>query len=144
MDANTNEGKTLFECIYCRSLFSLDFKPPKKWKVSRYAVKDHFKYLCTKCGAFIYPCGLIAAGRSPDEQIFLMFSHCINAYQCYLHDQYSPDCEKEVLRPNCLLVIRRELEGISDRLVKLEKRLLDKQPGQSSHPRGKKSDKGLN
>ena len=146
----SKDKKTSFECVKCHSLFSLDYKPPEKWRIFRYALKDDFKYLCTDCGAFIYPRDLVPVDRAPDADIFYMFSRCINAYQCSLHDQYSAACEKEVLTPNCLLIIHRVLEDITDRLAGLEKHLGKSQkhlpgdrPARQQRPAGKKSDKGL-
>jgi len=65
--------KTLFECINCHSSFVIDYAAPEKWTVSRYVLKDRFKYICINCGAFIYPTDLIAPGNLPDADIFFMF-----------------------------------------------------------------------
>ncbi len=94
------DKKTLFKCIYCNSCFLLDFEPPEKWMVRRYAIKSRFKFVCEKCGAFIYPEEL-CEDRAPDEDIFYMFSKCINAFRCSLHDQYDPSCEAGLLMPKC-------------------------------------------
>lgn len=68
-------GKTLFDCVYCHSHFALDYSPPEKWTVSRYVIKDRFKYTCASCGAFIYPVDLLGAGKSPDADIFTCLPH---------------------------------------------------------------------
>lgn len=51
--------KIIFKCVHCQSLFALDYIAPDGWAtVKRYAAIDRFKYLCTNCGAFIYPVDL--------------------------------------------------------------------------------------
>ena len=125
------EVKTVFKCVHCKSDFVLDYTPPEVWTVRRYADKGNFVFTCANCGAFIYPVDL-CGNRSPDEDVFFMFSNCVNAWQCYLHDRYSPQCEKQVLTPNCLSGIYTGLKDLDARLGELEKRLLEKQPDQTA------------
>lgn len=133
-------GKTLFECAYCHSHFLPDFVPPEKWIVRRYTVKSHFKFTCSNCGAFIYPVALLSGGKAPNEDIFFMFAGCVNAFRCYLHDQYSPSCEAPMLTPKCLFVIHGEIADANLRLEELEKRLPGKRPKKPASAADKKPD----
>jgi hypothetical protein len=56
-----------------------------------------------------------------------MFSGCVNAYDCHLHDQYDPSCEKPQLKPKCLHALYLELENVNYRLDDIEKRLAGKE-----------------
>lgn len=68
----------------------------------------------------------------------------MNAYKCYLYDQYAPQCENQVLAPKCLYALHMEIEAAKDRLWKLEKCFPD--PGQEEHMPvgGRKSGTKLN
>ena len=133
----------LFECIYCRSQFAIDYVPPEKWTVFRHVGKDHFKYICTDCGAFIYPVSLVAPGDYPDADIFFMFAGCINAWECYLWDQYDPQCESLTLRPKCLRALHLEIDALAVHLETIEKHVCPQPSGQQSKKGGKKPGKEL-
>lgn len=129
--------KTSFKCVNCHSFFLLDFSPPEKWTVSRYAAKSRFKFICENCGAFIYPAELCGDG-TPDEDLFYMFAGCINAYNCYLHDQYDPSCENPEFKPKCLFALYKASEIVNSRLEALEKRFPHKPPKKPRNTGGKR------
>lgn len=143
-DSKQKNEKTLFQCVWCSAQFLLDFIPPEEWTVQRYAEMGHFKFTCENCGAFIYPADL-SRGETPDEDTFYMFAGCVNAYDCHMHHQYDPSCEKPLLKPKCLHALYMELANIHYRLDEMEKRSSGKQAlGQGFMDGGRKPGTKLN
>jgi hypothetical protein len=109
-----------FTCIFCQASESCEeyVSPVEGWLDLNYARIGQYRLLCTRCGSFMYPS---VWSHSPREIIFKMFSICKNASFCWGKGLYRPDCEKQTIKPDCLVPIFEGIADVSSRLDKLEK-----------------------
>lgn len=114
-----------FICLYCAHDEVFAIQEPPAWILKRYAVMGEYRYKCPTCGAAMAPESFLdrTGRRVIDPDVMWCFSDCINAGQCLLYDQYGPDCEQPGLKTKCLHALYKELEIVSFRLDRLERRL---------------------
>ena len=111
-----------FTCVRCRLEETYDeYVHPKQWYKRNYARIGEYRQRCRICGALMFPSVWAPHDEKELEQIFDMFSICKNAAMCHKKGLYSPDCENQRIKPDCLGILFEGIIDVSSRLEKLEK-----------------------
>jgi len=105
-----------YRCISCRNEISIEVgNPNRPGEPPR--PDDYPRVRCFRCGGASAPTYYLehaydSNGHFDWQALFRRWSHCPNAYQCELHDQYGPDCEEGQVMQKCFVALHAKLDVV--------------------------------
>lgn len=116
-----------YHCYLCKETIDIEMTAIKGIDIRgialNYAKKEIVK--CPECGAAMLPECFMKQLKDGSlyhpAEVLGFFSECSNADYCFEIGNYRPSCENGLLKPNCLKLLRNQVDDLLNRLQDTKK-----------------------